>query len=95
MKLKELLKNVKVEKIINEKDVDIDGISYNSKTIKNGDIFVCLKGEYSDGHDFAKMAQQNLLQKAAKVIEVPAVVSNVNLDSKKELTSTVDWSIGY
>lgn len=43
----------------------------------------------------SKMAQQNILQKAAKVIEVPAVVSNVNLDSKKELTSTVDWSIGY
>lgn len=43
----------------------------------------------------SKMAQQNLLQKAAKVIEVPAVVSNVSLDSKKELTSTVDWSIGY
>ena len=79
MKLKELLKNVKVEKIINEKDVDIDGISYNSKTIKNGEIFVCLKGEYSDGHDFAKMAQQNgasalFCEKEIPEIDIPQVI---------------------
>ncbi len=43
----------------------------------------------------SKMAQQNLLQKAAKVIEVPAVASNVNFEAKPELTSVVDWSIGY
>lgn len=43
----------------------------------------------------SKMAQQNILQKAAKVIEVPAVASNVNLEVKPELTSAVDWSIGY
>jgi len=43
----------------------------------------------------SKMAQQNLLQKAVKVIEVPAVASNINLEQKNELTSAVDWSIGY
>lgn len=43
----------------------------------------------------SQMMQQNLLQKAGKVIEVPAIVSNVNLEQKTELTSTVDWSIGY
>lgn len=42
-----------------------------------------------------KMAQQNILQKAAKVIEVPAVASTVNLQNSKDLASTVDWSIGY
>ena len=41
------------------------------------------------------MAQQNILQKAAKVIEVPAVASAVNLQNSKDLASTVDWSIGY
>lgn len=42
-----------------------------------------------------KMAQQNLLQKAEKVIEVPAVVSTVNFDSNRDVAGTVDWSIGY
>ncbi len=43
----------------------------------------------------SKMAQQNILQKAAKVIEVPAVASAAYSESKKNLTSTVDWAIGY
>ena len=52
MKLQELIKNIKIKKILNEKDIDITGISYNSKTVKQGEIFVCLKGEHSDGHEF-------------------------------------------
>ena len=43
----------------------------------------------------SKMAQQNLLQKAAKVIEVPAVASTFNAETKRDLTSSVDWAIGY
>ena len=56
MKLSKLIENIEVKKIINNKDVEVKGISYNSKTIQNGEIFVCLKGEHSDGHEFAKMA---------------------------------------
>ena len=59
MKLKELIKNIEVLKIENEKDIEINGLSYNSKTIKNGDIFICLKGENTDGHKFAKSAYEN------------------------------------
>ncbi len=59
MKLKELIKNIEVLKIENERDVEITGLSYNSKTIKKGDIFICLKGENTDGHKFAKSAYEN------------------------------------
>ena len=43
----------------------------------------------------AIMEQQNLLQKAAQVIEVPQVVSVNEVKSKKNQTANVDWSIGY
>jgi len=43
----------------------------------------------------SKMVQQNLLQKAAKVIEVPAIASNINFENKKDIVNTVDWAIGY
>ena len=43
----------------------------------------------------AIMEQQNLLQKAAQVIEVPQVVSVNEVKSKKNHTANVDWSIGY
>lgn len=59
MKLNELIKNIKVNKIVNDSEIEIEGISYNSKTIQKGEIFVCLKGEHSDGHEFAKMAVEN------------------------------------
>lgn len=59
MKLSELIKNIMIEEKINFKDVDVEGISYNSKTIKPSELFVCLKGEVSDGHDYAKMTVEN------------------------------------
>lgn len=56
MKLSELIKNLKFEKLINFEDVNITGISYNSKTTQSGDIFVCLVGEHTDGHEYFKGA---------------------------------------
>lgn len=35
----------------------ITGISYDSRAVKKGDIFVCLIGEKQDGHDFIKEAE--------------------------------------
>lgn len=56
MKLEELIENLKYEELINFEDVEITGISYNSKTTKSGDIFVCLVGEHTDGHEYFKSA---------------------------------------
>src|SRR5574344_1184522 len=58
MKLKELLKGIDILKIENNSDIEVTGLSYNSKTTKKGDIFICLKGENSDGHKFAKSAYE-------------------------------------
>ena len=58
MKVSELLKNIEYSHVINEADVDFEGISYNSKTAKEGDLFICLKGEHTDGHNFAQMAYE-------------------------------------
>lgn len=59
MKLSELTSQITNAETINFQDVEVTGISYNSKTTKNGDIFVCLVGENSDGHNYAKMAEEN------------------------------------
>lgn len=59
MKLDELIEHLDYKDLINFKNVEISGISYNSKTTKKGDIFVCLTGEYTDGHEFAKSAIEN------------------------------------
>ena len=59
MKLEELIEHLDYKDLINFKNVDISGISYNSKTTKKGDIFVCLTGEYTDGHEYAQSAVDN------------------------------------
>src|SRR5574344_269565 len=56
MKLSKLIENLKYENLINFEDVEITGISYNSKTTKAGVIFICLVGEYTDGHEYFKNA---------------------------------------
>ncbi len=64
MKLSKIIKRINNVKEVNFEEAEITGISYNSKTTKPGDIFVCLVGENSDGHDYANTAAE----KGAKAI---------------------------
>lgn len=59
MKLETLIENLQYEELINFKDIEITGISYNSNTTKSGDIFACLAGEHFDGHDYFKSAVES------------------------------------
>lgn len=78
MKLDELIEYLEYRDLINFSNVEISGISYNSKTVKNGDIFVCLVGEHTDGHEYAKMAVENgafalLVERKVEGINVPQI----------------------
>ncbi len=52
MKLSDLLAGVPSMKIYGNTGQNIHGISYSSKTVRPNDLFVALKGEKADGHDF-------------------------------------------
>jgi len=52
MQLKKLLKNLHIEKIIGTRDINIKGISSHSAEVKTGYMFVALRGNSRDGHDF-------------------------------------------
>lgn len=55
MLLNELLKYLDYRHLYNwNKNINISGISYDSRKIKTGHIFVALKGEQYDGCDFAE-----------------------------------------
>ena len=79
MKLDELIEYLDYKDLINFKNIDITGISYNSKTTKKGDIFICLIGEHTDGHEFAKSAIENgaaalLVERKVEGTKIPQVV---------------------
>ncbi len=79
MKLDELIEYLAYKDLVKFNDVEISGISYNSKTTKKGDIFICLVGEHSDGHMYAQMAIDNgaaaiLAEHPIEGITVPQVI---------------------
>ena len=53
MKLSSIFKEYKGE------DVEISGLSINSKTTKDGDLFICIKGINVDRHDYIDEAIKN------------------------------------
>lgn len=75
MKLDELIEYLDYKDLINFKNIDITGISYNSKTTKKGDIFVCLVGEHTDGHEFA----QNAIEAGAAALLVERKVEGTKI----------------
>lgn len=52
MKLQELLKNIEPVQIIGDADVEVTGVNIDSRKIKEGHLFVAMKGTQVDGHKF-------------------------------------------
>ncbi|MBQ8635306.1 UDP-N-acetylmuramoyl-L-alanyl-D-glutamate--2,6-diaminopimelate ligase [bacterium] len=91
MDLSKIIKNIEVVEVLNFKDIDIKGISYNSNTINSHEIFVCLKGEHVDGHDFAQSAFEKgavaLMCERPLNIEIPQIIVKSTQESIADLAS--------
>ncbi|HJX97932.1 MAG TPA: Mur ligase domain-containing protein, partial [Chthoniobacterales bacterium] len=64
MQLKTLLASIPVREIIGPADRAVEGIAYDSRRVERNGLFVALRGEKSDGHDFIDQA----IEKGATVI---------------------------
>ena len=56
MKLKELLKYIPVITIVGSEDVEITDVNIDSRRIKDGHLFIAMKGTQVDGHKFVPKA---------------------------------------
>lgn len=82
MKIKDIFEKLNEAQVVKcspeDWEREISGISYNSQTTKAKDIFVCLKGEYADGHNWAKMAKERgasvLLCQNELDIDIPQII---------------------
>ena len=59
MKLNKLLKGIRFVEYNCDKETEINDIVFNSKQVKIGDMFICLKGVNTDGHDYVLEAVKN------------------------------------
>src|SRR5436853_4290506 len=64
MQLKTLLAAISVREIIGPTDRAVESIAYDSRRVQRDGLFVALRGEKSDGHDFIDAA----IEKGATVI---------------------------
>ena len=64
MELKKLVQNIRDIEIIGTSDLNIKKISNNSNEVKPGDLFIAIKGEKFDGHNYIK----NVIKKGVQCI---------------------------
>ncbi len=58
MKLSELLKDIAVMESTANMEMEISGVSYDSRNTAEGDLFVAMTGYETDGHRFIPMARE-------------------------------------
>ncbi len=73
------------------KNMNFHGVSTDSRTLKPGNLFVALKGEHFDGHQFLEQAVNNgaiaALVSEASPIQIPQIVVDNTLTSMGKLSS--------
>ena len=73
--LKHILQNVTIDELIGESKLNIKNITFDSRQVNAGSIFVAIRGTQTDGHQFI----ENALQSEASVIvceELPQELHN-------------------
>ena len=56
MQLEEVMQGIEYKVLEGQLNQDIRGISYDSRKVKQGDLFICIPGLKADGHDFVEQA---------------------------------------
>lgn len=98
MRLRNLLDEIDYIELVNfdkedfDEDIEIDGISYNSKRVNPHDLFVCLTGEHVDGHEYADEALLNgavvCVVEKRLYIDAPQIVVNSTQDVLARISSS-------
>ncbi len=73
-------------------DAAVSGISIDSRTVNKGDLYIAIKGENFDGHDFARSAVENgaAAVMCHKEIDVDCPVLMVE-DTEKAFLALASW----
>lgn len=59
MTLKDILYKVTLNAVVGSTSVDIRSVEFDSRKVKNGDLFVAIKGSIADGHEYIDVAISN------------------------------------
>ena len=82
MELRTLLANIEGLKAKGNLDINVENICHNSKEVKEGSMFVAIKGYEADGHKYIKDAVEN----GAKIVVIQEGESLKRTDIKEDTT---------
>jgi UDP-N-acetylmuramoyl-L-alanyl-D-glutamate--2,6-diaminopimelate ligase len=93
MRLSSIINIIPDKELVNFKDLQINGVKNDSRKIKKGDIFICLKGKNHDGHRFINKAIENgavaIISEEAKDLYTKEPVSLIIVPSTKKAYSLI------
>jgi UDP-N-acetylmuramoyl-L-alanyl-D-glutamate--2,6-diaminopimelate ligase len=73
MKLRMLIEDMEMIKVNGNTDIEVSGIAYDSRKIGRGDVFIAIKGENVDGHNFIEDA---IKKGAVAIVYGQSAISN-------------------
>ena len=89
MRLQELLKNIKPVTIVGDVETEITGVNIDSRRIKEGHLFIAMRGTQVDGHKFIPKA----IEQGARAVlceEMPATLADGVTYVRVESTEDAD-----
>jgi UDP-N-acetylmuramoyl-L-alanyl-D-glutamate--2,6-diaminopimelate ligase len=98
MLLAELVGGLDITNAKGEGNIEINGVAYDSRKVEEGNVFVCIDGMTTDGHDYAEEALKNGAAAliAQKEILAPEGVPVLRTeDTRKALAQVSDRFYGH
>ena len=88
-RLDELLEILNPERVALDGEIELSGVSIDSRSIKSGEAFVAIKGERYDGHDFAceAIAKSGSFAIVEKPVDCPHMLVESSLEALKRLAA--------
>ena len=90
MKLAQLINVCRPTKVIGDPETEVTGIEIDSRQIKNGDVFVAMRGTQADGHTYIAKA----IELGAKAIVCEVLPSELQDGVTYVLYANTDDSVG-
>lgn len=93
MLLQQLINSLRIKHIVQDGNIPIQGIQYDSRRIQPGDLFICLQGHTVDGHDYVEKALLNgaVAILAQQPVNAPAHIPIVQVpDTRRAMAVIAD-----
>ena len=89
MKLQNLLCGVEVTKIIGKTDLEINDVQIDSNKISKNSLFISIKGEKSDGHDYINQAKNYGAIAVVSSKELPIAITQIIVENTRQAMSII------